>query len=181
MRPPADALLLQTLRRDLPQFPEEVLNEWIAPCARGNGWPPIGSVWVNVLLGLPIYAWAAMTWTEEDRPLDWGDLSSDSVRIVRRLYDAHFNRDPAAAALVPQGGFARVMSAMAYLQEHGVMPGHIAVAEGPDGRLALADGYHRATAYFTYRNILSVPALRASLSPPVSVTKVNQPMWVARI
>lgn len=176
-----DELLLMRLRQDLPAFPEEVLNEWIARCARRLLWPPTDPGWTSILLWLPIQAWAAMTWTEEDRPLEWDHLSTNSALIVRRLYDAHFKRDPRAAALVPDDGFARVIQAMDYVREHGVMPGRIAVLAGPDGRLALADGCHRVTGYFTYRNILTVPALRAGLPQPAAEVNANQPMWVARI
>ena len=177
----ADALMLEQIRRDLPAFPSEVVDEWIAPCARRNGWPPVSPVWGGVLLGLPIFVWATMKWTREDRRLDWAHLSTDSARIVRRLFDAHFRRDPRALALVPADGKPRIDRATDYLGEHGVMPSRIAVAEGPDGRLALADGYHRVTAYFVYRAILAEPTLRARLPPPVVEVNENQPMWVARI
>ncbi|MGH9786005.1 MAG: hypothetical protein ACRD88_17680 [Terriglobia bacterium] len=177
----ADALLLRQIRQDLPGFPDEVLREWIAPCARRNGWPPVAPVWLDILLGIPIVVWRAMRWTQEDRPLEWGHLSANSARLVRNLYDAHFNRNPRPAIPVPEGGLERVQRALVYLSDHGVMPGRIVVAEGPDGRLALADGYHRVTAYFVYRMMLAEPTIRATLPPPVAEVNENQPMWVARI
>jgi len=121
-----------------------------------------------------------MRWTQEDRPLEWWNLAPDSAMLIRDLIDAHVNGNLFIAARYPPNGRQRVQSALQYLIAHGVMPKRIAVGE-LDGLLGLADGCHRVTAYFAYRNMRADPRTLAALPIMAAHVKPRQPMWVARV
>ena len=174
---------MQSLKISLPNFPNDVLEEWLLPLARRLGWPPPTPLgpWASPLMERPLNFWRSVTWTLEQRPLTRAMLSSRSDDIIRGLHDAYINMIPNDySRLLGESGRDRFYFALAFLSEHGVFPKAIAVLE-ENGRLTILDGSHRVTAYFAYEQMLSEPSLRANLSPGSVPLRPLQPMWVARL
>jgi hypothetical protein len=53
----------RAIKRDLPLFPDEVVDTWLLPIAEDAGWPPVPfSRWDRILLQRPVAFWRNLRW-----------------------------------------------------------------------------------------------------------------------
>jgi hypothetical protein len=138
------------IKRDLPNWPDEVIREWLLPLANrpDTGWPPPEPLgkhpWKYILGGRPLSWWKEVTWKPEEQEVRFDTLSNGSKRIVRDMIDGHVNRVPNTYFHWPESK-ARFLSAGRYVSEHGTFPKPPVAIHLPDGWSVL-DGNHRVTA-----------------------------------
>jgi hypothetical protein len=93
VRVPPLMVALPDIKADLPDWPNDVVDQWLLKLANqsGMGWPPpdpmAGHRW-ELLLTHPISWWKDVTWTLETRDCSFDKLSMDARRTMNSMYDA---------------------------------------------------------------------------------------------
>lgn len=83
---------LQDIKKDLPDWPDDVIDQWLLKLANqtGMGWPPsepLTGRW-KLLLTHPVSWWEDVTWTQEKRDCSFDKLSIDGRKTMNNMYDA---------------------------------------------------------------------------------------------
>jgi hypothetical protein len=170
---------LADIKKDLPHWPDEVIEEWLLKLAnRGadTGWPPpepLGNhAWKYILGRRPLSWWKDVTWNLEDSELTFDSLCGASKRIVRDMLDGHVNGKPNPISQILNSR-ARFLSAGKYVSENGTSPKPLLVIRKADG-LSVLDGNHRVSA-LCFRQLASERIVNISGVAPAKKHKV----WVA--
>jgi hypothetical protein len=170
--------MIEELKATLPNFPEEILEEWLMPYAKSEGWPPFGNDgfpfgprWPYLLGKKPLSYWVGLGWSEERVHVEPDSLTprcQDSIAQImsaavmgeRNLYSESI------PDLVP-----RFKGILAYVEQNKELPKPPALIRVADG-LKVVDGSHRMAVYFAMR-IFSRESGRADLDIP------PQRFWMA--
>jgi hypothetical protein len=170
---------LADIKKDLPNWPDEVIEQWLLKLAnRGTdtGWPPpepLGNhAWKYILGGRPFSWWKAVSWRIENNDLTFDSLCAASKRIVRDMLDGHVSGKPNAISRMADGRI-RFLTAGKYVSEHGTLPEPPLVMRLTDG-LSVLDGNHRVAA-LCFRRLASERIANISGVAPEKTHKV----WVA--
>jgi hypothetical protein len=163
------------IKADLPDWPDEVIQEWLLPLAnRGDdtGWPPpapLKGAWKGILGGRTLAWWKQVMWKLEEREVTFGALSNRSRQLVQGMLDAHVNNIPNDYAGMLNGK-KRFLSAGQYVSEHGTFPKPLVAMQSKDG-LSVIDGNHRLTA-LCFRQAASERVINVSGVPPSKLHKL---------
>lgn len=137
---------LTALRTDFPDVPGEVMETWLLPHVRRDGfsWPPpqgdSDGPWARILAGRPVSWWQARIWRCEALPLRLEVMSHAVQFQVRRLIaTAEAGQDYLKQSR------ERVADMRRAIAETGTWPVPIVAYPDSDG-LALVDGHHRFAA-----------------------------------
>jgi len=172
---------LEALKQDLPNFPEEVLTDWLEPFARTNGWPPVldscqlpQGRWKYILIGRPLGYWQSLRWEKVERHLSVQDLSTrEQEKIVKMALAAVAGQVNIYSDSIPDLK-QRFFNVVSYLVEHGTLPKAPSLIQDPDG-IQIMDGNHRIAAY-----LYCYGYFRLELDPNTQLaTKAQQQFWVA--
>ena len=173
--------IITVLRAALPNTPDEVLEEWLKPYVELLGWPPCQDIhvvptgrWRGILSRRSIAFWARVRWQQEDGPIEFADLTSDSQQTVLGLRDAHVYGIPNCYSEI-EDGRQRLASIMSHVLKHGSIPSSLIFFE-VCSRLAVIDGHHRLLTYFLNRD----DAFRANLPSNSAEFSTNLRKWIAR-
>ena len=144
---------LSDLKATLPNFPNEVLEEWLLPYAMSEGWPPAHSAhaspfgrWRYLLSNRPLDYWCSISWKKCERHVSIRDLDPKYQDImVQMIFAAVQGQSNLYSELIPDltPRFNRIKD---YFAEHGIFPKPPTLLLGPGG-LAIADGNHRMAVY----------------------------------
>ena len=85
--------VFQKIKTDLPNFPEEVIKDWIEPFAKKYGWPPSGADWQGVLFGKSFEFWKTVTWEKKNLDLTKLTYSSDTLHINDQTKKAYVMKE----------------------------------------------------------------------------------------
>jgi hypothetical protein len=169
---------LADIKKDLPLWPDEVIEQWLLKLAnRGQdtGWPPpepLGNhAWKYILGGRPLSWWKAVSWKLESSDLTFDTLCAASKRIVHDMLDGHVNGRPNAISRMPNSRI-RFLMAGKYVSEHGTLPEPPLVIRLTDG-LSVLDANHRVAA-LCFRRLASERIVNISGVAPEKTHKV----WV---
>jgi hypothetical protein len=173
--------MIETLKRDLPNFPPEVLSEWLEPYAKSEGWPPAHNYeqlphgrWAYLLCLQPLNYWRALQWRKVELHVSIHDLSkSDQEKVVAMVLAAVAGQSNIYSISIPNLK-ERFFSVVAYLAEHGSLPKPPVIIKDAQG-LNIVDGHHRMAAYFYCYGYFKLD-LDASVQLN---TKENQACWIA--
>lgn len=162
------------IRADLPNFPEEVVAQWLDEYSENPGWPPEAgylanpcSRWNGLLRYKSVEWWRTVRWNLENlkpEELPFNDESRESIHGVGEAFVSTFpTKYSFIGDLKP-----RCQRILRYMHESGEFPVPVfLVCEA--GVYDIADGAHRLAVYSL---MFAYPTLRARLA------KV-QPCWVA--
>lgn len=145
---------ISVLKSSLPNFPCEVLEEWLLPYATSEGWPPadtddsaLRGRWRYLLKNMPLEFWKSLTWNKVQRHISIQDLSNSCQEVmVSMVLAAIENHNNIYSASIPdlKERFHRIV---AHIRATGNLPcPPVLICEG-DG-LGIVDGNHRMAAYF---------------------------------
>lgn len=147
------AAQLAAVVRTLPNFPEDLIQEWLAPYVLSEGWPPsvdfagfpIGR-WRDLLGQRPLTFWNLVRWTRESLRFRLQQLHGESLRAVLGLAAGYTGkaRDPIASRI--RDGKKRFDGLVGFISKSGRLPVPPAVLLTPHG-LEIMDGYHRIAAF----------------------------------
>lgn len=144
---------IDDLTATLPNFPDEVLADWLLPYAKSEGWPPAPSEsekplkrWRYLLRNQPLSYWRSLRWEKVERHVSISELNRESQEImVHMVLGALKDQINLYSSSIPdlKERFSRIV---AYIKEHGVLPRPPALIREPTG-LGILDGNHRMAAY----------------------------------
>jgi hypothetical protein len=147
---------LATIKTDLPDWPDDVIDQWLLKLAnRGpdTGWPPPedlnGHAWRYILGCRSLAWWKNVTWTLEELDFDYAALSLGTKRIVNAMIDGHINDKPNLYSSMPDS-MTRFQAVGRYIAKHGVFPKPPVAIRLVDG-LSVLDGNHRVAAFCACR------------------------------
>ena len=139
------AITRRLIKKDLQNFPDEVIESWLLPLAKEDGWPPIATTWNALLLEKPLQFWMAVVWRKQRIAFTRFNLHPRSFDAVvgiiqtntRGLINAYSNL---------RNTRKRFNDIIRYLRQHQMLPKPPVILS--DGFLyRIADGNHRVAAY----------------------------------
>jgi hypothetical protein len=144
------------VRADLPQMPDEVINEWLKPYVEQLGWPPSTDIyqlpanrWNGILSHKPIAFWARVKWRFEQGSLEFSDLDLESRQAICGLRDAHYSGIKNAYSEITDGK-ERLLSILKFVIQNECIPSSIILLES-GSQFSVVDGHHRLIAYYLNR------------------------------
>jgi hypothetical protein len=145
--------VIDRLRKDLPNFPDEVLSDWLLPFVPNAGWPPAKSFedrpmgrWADLLMGKPLTYWRGIQWSKVDRHVSAQQLDQPSIERVVNLALAAVRGDVNPWSVGIPNLKQRFDSVVEYILVHGSIPRSPTLVNTPLG-LSIIDGNHRMAAY----------------------------------
>lgn len=138
----------EIIKKDLPNFPDEVIKDWIEPYYEKHGWPPVDT-WNGVLFNENFEFWKEVEWKKESLDLtkikysnEWSKVFSDLyfAYIQKNINDTFFGRE------LGETGKARLFSALLYILETGFFPKPICLLL-KNNEFSIVDGNHRFLAW----------------------------------
>lgn len=140
---------LQDIKNDLPNFPDEVITDWLLPIANDIGWPPVTSRWNFILLDKPLDFWKTLTWEKKKSNLDKMTYTNDALAIYYGLKDAYlFDKDNMYWKDLGFKGRNKYFKALRHIFKYGTFPKPICLLKEISGYM-IVDGCHRFTAWKT--------------------------------
>jgi hypothetical protein len=142
----------EKIKKDLPNFPDDVVEQFLLPYAKKLGWPPenckndSNNRWKNILRSNDLAYWRQVGWNKEILKLSPHELLSKDYKIVVDLMRTNVQ---------VQDTFYRIMldskerfdRICLHLKQESVYPRTVAI-ERIGGKYRILDGCHRLSAYF---------------------------------
>lgn len=166
-----DEMTRRLLRVALPNFPDALAEEWLAPYVIEEGPPTSSGRWLRILAGKSLDFWRSVSWRLETVDLVvllQTRLTPASSRSLSEMEMGYFEGVSNPYSLGIPDGKERTLSALSFLQEHQIFPSPPAFLCHPDGMMDIMDGNHRILAF-----------VRAMKMYPPSA-KRNQDAWIGR-
>lgn len=145
--------ILKQIKRDLPKFPDNVIDDWILDFAKDIGWPPGDHMvdpenrWGAILRSKDLDYWAKIEWQKEKQTLAPKDFVYEDQKIITGLILTNVFGVPNIYSLTMPDTKERFDRICEYMRENGSFPGAVAIVNIADKYL-IADGCHRLAAYF---------------------------------
>jgi hypothetical protein len=142
---------LADIKKDLPHWPEEVIEEWLVYLANRDdtGWPPpdpISGSWAGILGDRPLSWWRKVTWEKTTVDCSIDALAPKTHGIVTSM------RAEVAAKKADAVTQRRFNHALHYILTNGAFPKPL-VAMKDNGHLLVLDGNHRVAAFTAAQSI----------------------------
>ena len=145
--------MLEKIKNDLPNFPDEVIKSWLEPYANSEGWPPSNSDrWAGILFGRDLTFWNKVSWSKKSIDLSNITLSDITQRSLRGMYSGYVNRENNLYNKMIPDGPNRFYKSLAYIMEHGIFPNPPCLLL-KNGNYSVVDGNHRVLAWQKYYEI----------------------------
>ena len=168
---------LADIKADLPNWPDDVLDQWLLTLAnqQGMSWPPPtpfnGHRWQYIIVK-PVSWWSKVTWSLEQRDCSFDSLSVNSRKIMNSMF--------AALVLGIENGYGgdnskkRFESCLSFLAVNGRFP-RAPVTMPIEGGLSILDGNHRVYSLTFMQSVPEAELKKQGIERP----KVVQDVWVA--
>jgi hypothetical protein len=137
---------LADIKRDLPDFSDSVINQWLFHLAQRNdtGWPPPDPLeyhsWAFILGHRPLPWWREVTWTLEKTDCSFAGLAPSTKAIVIRMLTEKTN------GTIDKDTRRRFDRAVDHILNNAVFEETPVAARLASG-LSILDGNHRITAF----------------------------------
>ena len=152
-----DTIQLADLKATLPNFPDDVLTDWLLPYARSEGWPPYagqnnlpqGPRWPYLLGKRSLDYWLSVNWSLHHGRVEPHELDPKTQETVAQMiFAAAKGEHNLYSASIPdlKERFDRILS---HLTSTGHLPG-VPTLLKEEGGFRVMDGNHRMAAYFFY-------------------------------
>ena len=165
--------MLDQIKKDLPNFPDEIISGWLESFANQAGWPPpLDSLgypegrWKALLVNKPMQYWQSVRWEKVSRHISAQDLDPESLERVTNLVLAAVLDQANLWSIFISDLKPRFESITQYISERGELPCAPVLVKGANG-LCILDGNHRIAAYlycYGYFNIELDAALQLKTS-----------------
>jgi len=168
---------LQDIKKDLPDWPDDVIDQWLLKLANqpGMGWPPsepLTGRW-KLLLTHPVSWWKDVTWTKEDRDCSFDNLSVDGRRTMNNMFKALIlGEDNSFGGDNSPARFQRQLAIVVQTGKLERPPVLFPIESG----LSPLDGNHRLFALQTALNTPEEEFAKRNLKRP----SATQQVWIAK-
>lgn len=134
---------VEQIKQTLPNWPDEVVHEWLLYFANDIGWPPAEPLgtdrWDGILGNRPLTWWAEVSWQLQTVDCSRAELTEATEQRIAAVSDPVY---AGTASEIEKGQYRRPLQ---YLLEHGAFA-NPALAMRDDGLLYVIDGHHRLAA-----------------------------------
>lgn len=140
----------EIIKKDLPNFPDEVIRDWVEPYYEKHGWPP-KDTWNGVLFNENFEFWKEVEWKKESLDLTGIKYSNEWLKVFNDLYNAYTQKninDTFFGRELGEKGKTRWLSALLYILETGFFPKPICLLF-KNNEFSVVDGNHRFLAWRT--------------------------------
>lgn len=172
---------IDVLCESLPNFPKDLLEEWLLPYANSEGWPPAPSEfdeplgrWRYLLKKQPLAYWKSIEWRSIDGLLNPSNLSPQWQGILVDMVMGAVKGQLNLYSMEIPNLKERFDNIVAFLSENGAFPRPPALLVD-EGGFTVLDGNHRLAAYFYCLGCLKEAAPQEDLRQKV---KLEQKYWV---
>jgi hypothetical protein len=146
-------VVLADLKATLPNFPDEVLEDWLLPYAKTEGWPPFGPLgapqghrWPYLLGKKSLPYWLSLKWSPHETDIAVEALEPKSQEsICQMILAAAKDEENLYSASIPDLK-ERFVSVLTHLNSTSRLPGAPTLLS-TDGGYRVLDGNHRMAAY----------------------------------
>ena len=151
-----DEELKTQIIKDLPNFPVDVVEQFLLPYAEDFGWPPgkreddLNNNWKYILRKNDLIYWREVKWNKKTLKLSPHNLLPKDIEIVVNLMQANVQGKTTLFSLAMPKSKERFDRICSYLKREGMFPKTVAIEQIGD-RFRIVDGSHRLSAYFYLR------------------------------
>ena len=166
--------------KDLPNFPEDVIKQFLIPYAKKLGWPPGNTKkdpsnrWKYILRLNDLTYWREIKWNKKSLKLSPYKLLTKDFKIVTDLIQANVMGQMTDISSCMPDSKERFDYICTYLKQNGVYPKTVAI-EQLGKKFRIIDGCHRMAAYFYLFGWFKI---KDDKKPCLSVME-EQEYWVA--
>jgi hypothetical protein len=151
-----------SIQKLLPNYPDDIIDQWILPLAKNRGWPPpeldgtiCDEYWEAWLGPHPrIDYWQNIEWVLKEIDLSYeglGRVSQSQVNQITQAAILGIDRDIVERCIA--GSRNTFSQAVSYLSQHGVYP-KPPVLVIMDSKYEIVDGNHRISAFLYCAGLL---------------------------
>lgn len=136
--------MFYAIKKDFPNFPEEVISQWLEPFAIDLGWPPRHQRWKNIF-GSPILFWKTVKWKRKEIRFEAIELTRSSRSAIDGMYQGfYFNieNDYKRSMFSDDVGKRRYGRIIEYLLKQGKLPRPLVLLE-KESQYEIVDGNRR--------------------------------------
>lgn len=144
---------ISELQDSLPNFPTEILEEWLFPYAESEGWPPAESDdgqlcgrWRYLLGNKPLRFWRALRWEKVQRHISVYDLNAECQDVMLKLVLASVRGETNLYSVSIPNLKMRFDRIVEHIRATGELPCAPTLVPERYG-LSIVDGNHRMAAY----------------------------------
>ncbi|MGM0582956.1 MAG: hypothetical protein ACQETL_19925 [Bacteroidota bacterium] len=170
--------MFESIKKDLPYFPDQVIKDWLLPFAQDEGWPPTAERWQYLLKEKNLDRWRSASW--ELKELDFSKLVL-SPRCMASLYALvrayTLGEDNEYSRALGERGKERFHIQLHYLIDYGVFPSPPVLIDHGEG-LEIMDGNHRVAALCVWSQWKDNPVFIEKLAKNPKFLRPLQPFWV---
>jgi len=170
--------MFDAIKEDLPNFPDEVIKDWIEPFALDEGWPPNAERWRYLLKETDLDRWRSMNWEQRDQDfakLVLSPICTASLGALLRAYTG--GEQNVYAQSLGERGKERFHFQLHQLIDHGVFPSPPVLVDHGEG-LEIMDGNHRIAALCAWSQWRENDKFLGDLGKEAMPLKALQPVWV---
>lgn len=147
--------IIEQVEEALPNFPQDIIEQWIGYYAQSEGWPPGDPPegrWSNLLGNRGLSYWQGVEWHLETLSPDVIELTPNCEELIEQIKAAHAEgADNAYSTYMGQEARDRFHNIIWYLRNEGVLP-RPPVLLNHEGAYEILDGNHRVSAYQLWVN-----------------------------
>lgn len=162
--------LFESIQHDLPNFPGQMIYDWLLPFAEDLEWPPGPSMhelnprtrWAGILRQ-PIVRWQGVKWSLIEIEPTKLEYSSESLQGIKDMLDGHFGGAPTfLTIMLGDGSKERLLRQVGVLMHYGKFH-EPPILLKDRGKHVIVDGSHRMSALSF---ILTNPGIVEQLKKP---------------
>jgi len=139
--------------KDLPNFPDDVVEQFLLPFAKDLGWPPgkfendPSNRWEKILLFNDLDYWRKLKWNKKTLKLTPYNLLPKDKEIIVNLMLSNVLGQITVYSITMSDSKERFDRICTYLKREGVFPKTVAIEQMGD-KFRIIDGCHRLASHF---------------------------------
>ncbi|WP_162925871.1 hypothetical protein [Isoalcanivorax indicus] len=145
--------IIKQVSKDLPNFPDDVINQWIGYYAESEGWPPPAPLegrWKGLLANRDLEYWSSLRWSKEALYPPSLVLTPNCNRLIQEMIGFHEAGVPCPySEFMGEEAKLKLAKLLQYLRESGNLPCSPILIE-KRGEHEIIDGNHRVVAYLLW-------------------------------
>lgn len=147
--------MFEQIKKDLPNFPDEIIKGWLEPYAKEIGWPPTHYRWHGIFFGKTLEFWKTVSWDKQLLNITEAPMSKDTNEGLYGMREAFVIGKENIYSRNIEHGKERHDRALRHLVEHGRFPKPICLLK-EQGVYSVVDGNHRILAWKTHWDIMTI-------------------------
>lgn len=170
--------MFDAIKEDLPNFPDQVIKDWLEPFAQDEGWPPTAERWINLLKDTNLNRWGSVRWQLKEQDFSSLALSPGCMLSLGALVRAYAaGEDNEYSRVLGEKGRERFRIQLHQLIDHGVFPSPPILVDHGEG-LEIMDGNHRVAALCVWSKWKDSPKFLEKLGKNPEKLNPLQPAWI---